>query len=185
MNTLDSVFKITMVHEGSIAGQQAADLLTRLRAELQTQLGMDLNAWEVCHHVWPFEWLQHHKPWKQALAEAADADMIVVSTGGNTELPACIRSWLEQVLARIKDGPVALVALLDGRRENAAASPPARYLRQLAEQRGADYFCNLDFQPPRVQPASEPVPSSFEEDSMFLQEAPTGDSAQGAWGINE
>jgi hypothetical protein len=185
MNALDSIFKVVIVHEDSVAGLQAANVLRQLGEQLGNQLRLDINPWLFCNRVWQFDWLQDPELWEQAVAKAVEANMIIISTGQHTELPASVRSWIESVLPR-KQGVSALVALLGGRREMHTTSlPPARYLRQLARQYGVDFFCNQNDQLPRAEPDTEPILCQFEDDSAFSPEVIPQHSDRRGWGIND
>jgi hypothetical protein len=181
MNTADPILKIIIVHEDSVAGLRATDLLKRLAARLGDKSGMDISPWEFCNRAWQFEWLQNPNLSAQALAEAVAADMIIISAGGHAELPVCVRKWIESVLARKQGGPAALVALLDGRRAaHTAALNPGPYLRQLAAQNGVDFYCNLNQWPLNFGFYIESVISRFEDGSVILAEAPVASSDQQA-----
>jgi hypothetical protein len=146
MITSNSILKIIIVHENLIGGIAAVAVLRRLVAQLEAELEIKSGAWQIDSNVWKFEMMRDPELCAQAAAEAAEADMMIISVGG-AGLPARVGDWLESVLP-MKDGrPAALVALLD--RENDASGEPPRsgaYLRRLAEQHGLDFFCNTDDQ---------------------------------------
>jgi hypothetical protein len=153
MNSCDNfIFRITIVHENSITGLQAVGVLKRLAKRLATKLGLDISPWQFYTRAWKFDWLQNPELWEAAVAMSAEADMIIISTGGHSALPATVRCWIESVLPRRQRRPMALVALLDDRGEaSLAALPPARYLRQLARRYGVGFFCNLNDQSKQIE----------------------------------
>jgi hypothetical protein len=149
MKLADARMKIVLAHEDPVTGLKAIELLRRLAARLGAQSEIDRSPWELCNRAWQFDWLREPELFEQALAEAIEADMIIISANRRNELPVCVRKWIESVLARKRGGPAALVALLDG--------PPVTnddilhsdfYLRQLASENGVDFHCNLDQWPP-------------------------------------
>lgn len=162
MITNNSLLKIILVHENLIAGIAALAVLRRLVAQLEAELEIKSGAWHVDSNVWKFEMLRDPELRVQAAAEAAEADMIIISVG-NAGLPASVRDWLESALP-MKDGrPAALVALLD--RGNAASGEPPRsgaYLRRLAERYGLDFFCNSDDQSRHIASGIESIVSRCE-----------------------
>src|SRR5690348_17788474 len=46
-------------------------------------------------HLWKFDVLLAPELGDQAVAEAADADMIVIATHAQTELPPAVKDWVE------------------------------------------------------------------------------------------
>jgi hypothetical protein len=145
-------YKVTIVHEDSVAGIQAVDFLGRLTARLGARLNLDINPWQFYTRAWKFDWLRDSKLWSEAVAKSVEADMIILASRVHGNLPAPVRSWIESVMPRKQSKPAALVALLDGRCENGfGALPPARYLRLLAERYGVDFVCNLDDDPQRME----------------------------------
>lgn len=179
-------FKVIIVHEDTIAGLQATHILKQVAANLAAQLGMEVNPWEICSHVWHFEWLQDPKLNEQAVAESATADIIIISTESETELPVSVRGWIESVLPRKQGAPMALVAFLGGRKElHAATLPCTIYLRQLAQQYGVDFICNAPDKRTGIESAVASAFSRVEEDSALLQEARPYEPSPRGWGLND
>jgi hypothetical protein len=145
MNSDETMLKTVLVHEDSVTGLRAVNLIKRLTEKLGPWLGTEIDPWEVCNRIWRFEWLQHPQWWEEAVSRAAQADMIIISAEDHTELPVCVRSWIESVMPLIQGGQTVLVVLLEGHEIAEMGSlPPARYLRKLAERHGVDFLCNLD-----------------------------------------
>ncbi len=165
MNSFSTtLFKVTIVHEDTVTGLQATEVLKRLAAQLSGRLGMEISPWEFDNHVWKFDWLNEPEVFQEAVSTSVEADMIIISARAEDELPINIRSWIESVLPRKEGDCSALVAVLT-RNENASttALAPARYLRQLAQTHGVDFFCNLDDHPQHVQSGLEAVLSRFSQ----------------------
>src|SRR5213593_853850 len=110
----------------------------RLTAELAPDF-------EVSREVWGFELLSHDQLRQEAAAEAAKADVIVVSVSGAVELPAHVQTWVEDWQTAKRGGQSALVALIDPRRVTRNGPPPlCSFLREVAEKAGMDFFCNAE-----------------------------------------
>lgn len=79
-----------------------------------------------------------------AAREAAQADLVVLSSHGKTELPEAVKSWLDLWLCRRGDRPSALVASLDERFQHRAEdSPIITHLRGLAAESGSALFTHF------------------------------------------
>jgi len=183
-DTLNTAFKIAIVHEDFITGLQAEDVLKRLAARLISELGIDANLLQIDN--WEFDWLQDSELREEAIARTAQADMIIVSVGGDAALPTGVRKWIEDALLLRKGGPTAMVALLDGRGVfRSAASRPDVYLRRLSAQYGVDFFCNLDSRQPMSESGIESVLSELDQDDLFAETAYPAVSDYRGWGINE
>ena len=165
----ESFLKITIVHEDTVTGLQAIEVLKRLAAQLGNRFGLDFSPWRFNSQVWKFEWLQDPQGWNEAVAAAVAADMIIIAVGAQGELPASVRSWIESVLPRKQSKCMALVALLSRKkRDEAVALTPARYLRQLAKRHGVDFICNLDPHPQRFESGIEAVLAPFGQNGQAI-----------------
>ncbi len=162
MNTRNSVLKTIIVHKDLTTGIEAVAVLRRLVAQLDARFEIKSGAWQINNGAWNFEMLRDPEPWQQAATAAIEADIIIFSAG-DSELPACVRNWIESVLPMKAAGPAALVALLD-RWHEASGEPPRLcvYLRRLAEQCGVDFFCNTDDKPTHIESGIESILSRHE-----------------------
>ena len=185
MNALDSVFKAVIVHEDSSTGIHAVTLLNKLSSRLKNELGLG-NAWQMDSQIWKFEWLQDAELQEPAMAGAVAADMIVISADLEDALPGCVRNWIENVLRRRQGRPLAIVALLAARRARWALSffSPGIYLRRLARQYGADFFCNLNNAPPSESGIAAGL-ARFEDDAELPAAAVAADFGLRGCGIND
>jgi hypothetical protein len=165
MNIHNSFLKIVIAHEDLVTGIEAAAVLRRLAAQIESEFSIKSDAWQIGSSLWKFEMLQEPELREQALAEAVAADMIIISVG--TRLPACVMQWIEKALPMKKGGPAALVALLD--RVNpfceTEAFCPETYFRRLAGQYGLDFFCNTDDQTRHISSGIESIVSRCERRS--------------------
>ena len=186
MDNFDSPIKVIIVHENTTAGLQAANVLQNLASELENKLGIDVNPWEICSHVWRFEWLHNPQLCEQAVSESIDADMIIISTENCTELPATVRGWIESVLPRII-GATALVAIL-GKKDGPESGPlpSERYLRQLANHCRVDFLCHTPDGPAADKSWMEPVLCGFEDEPASSEAVlHRQNDQQREWGLND
>ena len=92
---------------------------------------------------WNFALLRHKALRDFAVAEAAQAQMIVISLRGQRDFPPHVKSWMERWPIRSQAGQAALVALFDLQDETPAGSfSHLAYLRRIAVSKGLDFFCN-------------------------------------------
>ena len=130
-------FKIVIAYKGCAAGFRAWGMADALGSELKPDL-------EIVSDLWEFEQMADPQLRACATANAAEADMAVISAGGGTGLPAHVKKWIETWLGRKKDRPAALVALLDqGGNHPSAALPLCSRLRRMATRGRVDYFCKM------------------------------------------
>lgn len=168
----NSLLKIVIVHGDLITGIHAAAVLRRLAAGLDAEFEIKSDEWRIDSGVWKFEMLHDPELWEQAASEAVEADMIIISAGGD-ELPVCVEQWIESVLPLKAGGPAALVALLD--QSDEASGGPLRlevYLRRLAEQFGLDFFCNTEDQTPRIKSTLESIVTRSGDNSAIWRNLP-------------
>src|SRR5689334_9295160 len=116
---------IVVAYENFSAATSAQHVTQRLAAELDEDF-------EISREVWGFELLSHPQLRQEAAAEAAEADVIVVSVSGAVELPAHVQTWVESWVTEKRGGLSALVALVDWRRATRTEPPPlCSYLREV------------------------------------------------------
>jgi hypothetical protein len=93
------------------------------------------------HNVWKFDLLEITKFRDVAAAEAANADMVIISAHVGRELPAVVKRWMEIWIKRRHAESGALVVLLDGQKSR--VTPDLRmetYLQTCAVRAGMDFF---------------------------------------------
>ncbi len=188
MNAIQPALNIVVAHENSLTGIRAVAFLNQLSARLEDHLNLGESPWHMDNNnFWNFECLQDMDLREQALTASVDADIILIAAGSQPYLPAWVRTWIESALGKKQGRPSAMVAMFCARQEPPATSLyPIGYLRQLAEQHGVDFFCNLDRRPQPGDADSKAVFNPrFESDSELLQDASVGDFEMRRWGINE
>ena len=127
-----SAIKIVIVYETAAIAVRAKEMSEELAAELQSEC----DSWEMDLLAQPFLF------W-QAVASASEADMIIIAARSAGALPGHVRNWIETWLPQKKNGPTALVVLLDEEGESLCKPPPCCvYLHQVAERGNMDFFCN-------------------------------------------
>lgn len=127
-----SAIKVVIAYETAAVAVRAKEMSVALAAELQSECDS-----------WQMDLLAHPDLCRQAAAVAAEADMIIIAAGGAGEFPSHARNWIETWLPRKKNGPTALVVLLDEEGASLCKPPPfCVYLRQVAERGNMDFFCN-------------------------------------------
>jgi hypothetical protein len=92
-------------------------------------------------NVWKFDLLGISRLRQIAAAEAAGADLVIVSAHGPDELPPTVKRWMEDWVGARPACPGALVVMLDG----AGSDLPARFAMEsffesCARRAGMDYF---------------------------------------------
>lgn len=137
-------------------------------------------------HLWKFDFLLAPGLSDQAVAEATDADMIVIATHNQTELPPVVKDWVELWLRRTRT-PGALVALLDGL-QPPVGSPCAvgTYLSEVAERAQMKFFCKRLGSPEMAFPVAVKEPQQRRRRTSFGCEGDFGiPVASARWGLNE
>jgi len=130
--------KIVVVYDGFGDLIRAHETWTEVAAQLKHKV-------QVVSSVWNFALLRDPRQRQRAARKTADADMLVLSTGGRSELPAHVRHWFSSWAPWKQGRRDALVAVLDKQTPPSTNASRLRdFLRQVAEQTGMDFFCNTD-----------------------------------------
>jgi len=183
--SINPKFKLFIACEDNAAFIQARVVENQVRA----LCGEDI---EVSRVFWSFSLLRHPQLRVYASKEAADAQLLIISLSRSNELPPDVTSMLDLLPVRAQKGEAALVTLLSYDDDPFAEPPPALpYLRQLAENRGLDFFCNqsgwdrLEFS----NPALERPDYAGLTPGFFRETTPAGTVSYhipwSSWGINE
>ena len=137
-------------------------------------------------HLWKFDVLAAPEFRGQTIAEAMNADMIVIAPCAQAELPASVKRWIER-WRREPRTQGALEALLDGLEpQSPTVSTVCSYLRDIAHTSQMRFFCNA--LPPSEMVFASPVEllqrsetSAYLENGVRFRDFAT----QSHWGINE
>ena len=103
-----------MVYEDVATGLRAKEALDQTMLRLTVDTDVHVNAWR-------FDLLCEPALHQQAVNEAAAAEIVFVSAHGREELPAAVRLWFHDWLARRGGEPCALAVSLDA---EARETPP-------------------------------------------------------------
>ncbi|MDB6067570.1 MAG: hypothetical protein JWR26_3778 [Pedosphaera sp.] len=172
-------FNVLIVYEDFAAGKHAKETYDYL----VHQLGRD---YQFTNQMWKFDILGNFKMREMAVKDALEADLIIVSTHGIGELPAEVKTWLDQWLAQ-KGNAMALVTLVDRPQTEALESNSIRsYLQGLARKAKMDFFAQPDDWPDREEAFStEQNSERAQKTSSIMAEIIHQHPTSARWGINE
>lgn len=131
---------VVIAFEDAAAGKHAEAFYDHLKERLGTEF-------EFTRYQWSFALLQDPQVREAAAHDAATADIVIVTTHGDSELPEYVDSWFQAWVGR-NAGPMALVGLFD-------RSPASSQLREdirsslarIAQTGGMDFFAEPDNSP--------------------------------------
>ena len=133
------------------AGQRAM----RTLAHVTRKLGDEM---ELCPQPWRFEVLEDPACRALASADAVNADMLIISTSSESELPAAVESWITACLALKRGTSAAVVALLGSEvKPDELASPRFQFVQAAAREAGLDFFAPLPHREDQLDLAIENI----------------------------
>jgi hypothetical protein len=96
---------------------------------------------EIKTQPWRFDLLDDPEWFALALADAINADMLILSVSRENSLPAMVEDWLKLCLMRKRGTDAAVVALLgpDDHLDEPVC-PRFRFVQRVAEAAGLDFF---------------------------------------------
>lgn len=100
------VINVVTAYEDFATGQRAIETYSNLVLRLGHEFQFRTN-------MWKFEVLQQPKLLEMAVQDALDAQIIIVSTHGESELPQPVQDWIQMWASRRDGDACALVALFD------------------------------------------------------------------------
>jgi hypothetical protein len=129
----DWAFNVMIAYDDVAAGQRAMQIVSNLARDHEGELGLQPQPWR-------FDLLADPYFREFATADARKADLVIISTGSESDLPAAVRSWMTACLAQ-KQGSGAVVALLgtEGHMDT-ADSPRLQFLQNAAKEAGLEFF---------------------------------------------
>jgi hypothetical protein len=140
----ENTLGVVSVYEDPVTRDWASELWGRV-TQLIGKEGIRFNAWKISE-------LSQPAVFEPAVAQAAAADVLLISLRATDELPPTLYAWAEGWLARRTLSAGALVALIGISEESARHSSQAQqYLRGIAA-RG-----RMDFLPRERKLSSEPT----------------------------
>ena len=91
--------------------------------------------------LWQFDLLEDPDWRALATAEALQADLLVISASGRSDLPGGLKTWLGTCLEQKKGTPTAVVALLGlGEHSDPPDSPRIQFLKSAAAAAGLEFL---------------------------------------------
>ena len=173
---MNAVFKILIAHESLQRGIRAHEMVTRLRAQIPEELAMECEAWK-------FDWLARPQLRARAASAASSADMIIISAHSAVDLPAHVKTWIQDWLPNRKSGTAALVAMFDGQEPSSQSALLHANLLQMAMEGSMDFFWKNEA--PGGPELHGPNPSYPPAEALTFDGAPEQRVAPRGWGINE
>ena len=170
-------FRVVIAYEDFAAAKRAMDackiLLPQLGSAVEFRSGM-----------WKFDLLRNAKLNQIAASDALDADLIIVATSQNADLPVEVKKWIEMWTARKRSRAAALVALLDFTGEDVSGFSLAHdYLRKAAATAEMNFMSHsMD-----LAGSGSPVPAGHAYDSRtrLTSDRIVGRPAPEGWGLND
>ena len=115
-------------------GRRGMDLFCALRHDVPTKLDLRCD-------LWRFDLIGLPGVREAAVLAARHAQMIVVATNADVDVPAAVKDWLDQSFTGRAPGSAAMVALLHSRSAGGLALSPSRAsLELMAYRRKFQFF---------------------------------------------
>lgn len=131
---------VVIAFEDSTVGDHAEAFYERLAAKLGREF-------EFTRYQWSFNLLKDTSVREVAAHDAAMADIVILATHGDAELPEHVDDWFQAWVGR-NAGPMALVALFD---RPAACTHTRQEIRstlaRIAQNGGMDFFAEPENSP--------------------------------------
>jgi hypothetical protein len=131
-----TVSKVMLVYEDTDTGVRAKLALKHLPQELSLADGCTITLWR--QDLLSLPWLR-----EQAALDAGDADLILISIGGNDDTPGEIKDWLSRWLQHRGSDPCAL-GILTAKNSSHTENPIMSYVRCVADFANAIFFCRIE-----------------------------------------
>jgi len=127
-------FDLVVGYADNVTRNRALVLYDRLAQQLLDEYDFQC-AW------WKFDHLRDESLLAQAIDDAAEANMIMLSISARSDLPPVAKTWIEGWASNKIPGKSALVALVDMAGQPAQAPCPVQsYLQQVARRASMDLF---------------------------------------------
>ena len=126
--------KVVVVYDDVPAGQHAIRVLANVFHKPEDRL-------QLLPRFWRFDFLEETDWFALALADASDADIIVIATSSNDGLTISVEDWITTCLPRKRGSSAAVVALLGPEQDiDGQDSPRLQFLEGAARKAGLDFF---------------------------------------------
>ena len=134
-------FYVVIIYEDSGAGRRAKHFYDRIIKRLEDECDFSLE-------LWSFQALALPGIGNAAARAAAQADFVILSMHGKSELSVETRDWIVSWSGLIANGKLALVALLDSRGTGrVSVASTLGYLRKVAEQKNINFYAHTSSGP--------------------------------------
>ena len=127
---------VVLVFEDADAGKHAQAFYDHLRERLGTEF-------DFTRYQWSFSLLEDVHVREAAAHDAATADIVIITTHGDAEIPDHVRTWFQAWVGR-NASPMALVALFD---RPASRKELRSELELIAQTGGIDFFAEPENSP--------------------------------------
>jgi hypothetical protein len=132
-----TAWSVVVVYEDAAAREQAVDFCDQLVKRFWARFEFDVN-W------WSFGLLQNEATATEAAEKAAQADLVILSSLRQEDLPARVKGWLEAWLCRRGDREGILAGLTGpGDPGSGQDAKKHHYLRQVAHRGAMDYLTQV------------------------------------------
>jgi len=129
-----SFFNVVAVYEDTGASARAMEVCQLLASKLGSEV-------ELRSCLWQFDLLRNEPASHCAVAEAVEADLIIVAARQNAELREEVKQWVEAWVPEKRGQTAALVALLGQAGTGlVSTTQPHSYLKEAATRAGMDFF---------------------------------------------
>jgi hypothetical protein len=133
-------WKTVLLYGDAESGSSAHHLLTRVATRSASSA-----TWES--DLWRFDVMQEKPVAAQALKQAQNADLIMLSANAIEEPPAWLMEWLDEWAVN-RTVPDAAVAAWCRHAGDQPTAPGVEKLRQFARAHGLAFLCANDYRPP-------------------------------------
>jgi len=162
------------------SGMRAKEILNRLARALGSQLTLNIT-------MWKFDVLEFDKLQDMAANDAAEADIIIISTSGAGELCPGVQRWVERWLSRKQRESSTFVSLNEADPDGTAESPAvSEYLQTIASRGNMSFFSQRGNLP--VPDFQSTVKAIYREAEQILSASAAilqRSSRLGGWGMSE
>jgi hypothetical protein len=136
-------FNVVIAYEDFAAGRHAQLTCDILARNLERELTLDSQ-------MWKFDVLGNPQLREMATRDAAEADLIMIATRGEGDLPREVKVWIDDWTGRLCNA-MALVKLTDRNRGCGPDDDMIRaYLESVARRTGMDFFAQPDERPEKA-----------------------------------
>ena len=126
-------FNTVLIYEDLNSGKRSWNFYEELTRKFEEDF-------EFSHLMWSFSMLADPQTLHLAARSAADANLVILSSTGATELPARVKDWVECWVRFANSQNSALVTLMDHKAKAGTVALTHSYLRQVVGSRKIDFF---------------------------------------------